>query len=209
MDFSQKFTQLRKKNNLTQESLASKLAVSRKTISNWEHGRNFPDIETLIKISIFFNVSLDSLLKNNIDILKHYQNETAIVKKNRLIVSLSYYLNIMFLVLSYLDILNVFPWKIPFFPVLLLMTVSVLLINFHDWHSNLKHSISIVLLSVIFLFMNTILLIRFNFSHYFKIQNAFSDGQLFGIILNVTLLTISILCILFLHPYPKSVNQQS
>ncbi len=50
---------------MSQEELAEILNVTRQTISNWENAKSYPDIETLVKISEKFNVSLDILLKND------------------------------------------------------------------------------------------------------------------------------------------------
>lgn len=57
---------LRKKHNLTQNDLAEKLKYSDNTVSRWEHAEITPSIETLEKISEFYGVSLESLLKENI-----------------------------------------------------------------------------------------------------------------------------------------------
>ena len=54
---------LRKKNKLTQEDLASCLNISPKTISSWEKGRSEPKIDFLIRLSDYFNVSIDELIK--------------------------------------------------------------------------------------------------------------------------------------------------
>ncbi len=54
---------LRKKNNLSQEELAEKIGVSRQAISKWESGTSLPEIEKLISLSEYFNVSIDYLVK--------------------------------------------------------------------------------------------------------------------------------------------------
>jgi len=51
----------RQKMSLTQMELANKLLVSNKTISNWETGKTLPDIENIILISKYLNISLDDL----------------------------------------------------------------------------------------------------------------------------------------------------
>lgn len=48
---------------LTQEQAAEALEVSRQTISNWENGKSYPDIISVIKMSDLYSVSLDYLLK--------------------------------------------------------------------------------------------------------------------------------------------------
>ncbi len=54
--------QLRNSKNMTQLDLAHKLGVTYQAISNWENGKNTPDLQTLIKISEIFQVSVDELL---------------------------------------------------------------------------------------------------------------------------------------------------
>ena len=63
MLFYEKFKRLRKENNLTQEQLAERLNVSRQAIAKWESGEGIPDIENLKQISIFFNITIDDLVK--------------------------------------------------------------------------------------------------------------------------------------------------
>ena len=55
--------------NLTQEQVAEKIFVSTKSISNWENAKNFPDIESLIRLAKLYNLSLDSLLLEGSDIM--------------------------------------------------------------------------------------------------------------------------------------------
>jgi len=57
---------LRKKNNLTQNELAKKLNYSDNTVSRWEHAEITPSIETLQEIANIYNVSLESLIKENV-----------------------------------------------------------------------------------------------------------------------------------------------
>lgn len=54
---------LRKGKNLSQEELAESLNISRQSISKWESGNTLPDIDKLIQLSEYFNVSLDYLVK--------------------------------------------------------------------------------------------------------------------------------------------------
>ena len=55
--------------NLTQEQVAEKIFVSTKSISNWENDKNFPDIESLVRLAKLYNLSLDSLLLEGSDIM--------------------------------------------------------------------------------------------------------------------------------------------
>jgi len=60
--FSEKFKQLRKDKDLTQEQIADIFHVSPQSVSRWETAANYPDIELLPHIAIFFKVTLDELL---------------------------------------------------------------------------------------------------------------------------------------------------
>jgi transcriptional regulator with XRE-family HTH domain len=55
----------REKNGLTQKELSQQIHVSRQTISNWENGISYPDIESTVIMSSIFNCSLDKLLNRN------------------------------------------------------------------------------------------------------------------------------------------------
>lgn len=64
MNFGDKLYNLRVKADYSQEALAEKLGVSRQAVSKWELGTTLPDMEKLLAISEFFNVSADYLIKN-------------------------------------------------------------------------------------------------------------------------------------------------
>ena len=51
---------------LTQEKLAEKIYVTRQTVSNWENGKNYPDLNSLIMLCDLFNISLDNLVKGDV-----------------------------------------------------------------------------------------------------------------------------------------------
>ena len=65
MELGRRIAEIRKENDLTQEGLAEICSVTRQTISNWENGKSYPDLETLVLISDTFDVSLDALLKGD------------------------------------------------------------------------------------------------------------------------------------------------
>ena len=62
MNIGNTISELRKKNNMTQESLAEKLNVTRQTISKWECNETSPSLEDASKLAKIFNVSLDELV---------------------------------------------------------------------------------------------------------------------------------------------------
>ena len=67
MKLSEKLYLLRKRSGLSQEQLAERLDVSRQAVSKWESGVSVPESEKLVVISSYFNVSVDYLLKDEID----------------------------------------------------------------------------------------------------------------------------------------------
>jgi transcriptional regulator with XRE-family HTH domain len=69
--------------NLSQEELAEKVYVTRQTISNWENNKNYPDIHSLLLLSSLFNISLDQLIKGDIDIMKEEIKESELQKFNQ------------------------------------------------------------------------------------------------------------------------------
>ena len=55
---------------LSQDELADKVYVTRQTISNWENDRNYPDIRSLVLLSSVFGISLDILVKGDVQTMK-------------------------------------------------------------------------------------------------------------------------------------------
>ena len=72
MKIGEQIKKRRQELNMTQEDLAQKLNVARSTISNWEIGRNYPDIQLIL--------SLDTLLREESDIVQEIANDTRIRK---------------------------------------------------------------------------------------------------------------------------------
>ncbi len=68
MLLNEKITIIRKMNNLTQESFAEELGVSRQAVSKWENGTSIPDIQLLIRISDLYNLTLDQLIRDDFDL---------------------------------------------------------------------------------------------------------------------------------------------
>lgn len=62
MEFSTRFKELRLKTGLSQEKTAEKLGYSLTTISMWEQGMRKPDLYGLIKLSDYFNCTIDYLV---------------------------------------------------------------------------------------------------------------------------------------------------
>lgn len=67
MIFADKLTQLRKKAGWSQEELANQIGVSRQAVSKWEGAQSIPDLDKIVKLSTMFGVSVDYLLKDEIE----------------------------------------------------------------------------------------------------------------------------------------------
>lgn len=83
MTIGQKLKQARIEKGYSQEELAEKANVSRQTISNWETGKTYPDIVSVLFLSELYNLSLDSLLKGDGAMLNHLEESTNVVKSNK------------------------------------------------------------------------------------------------------------------------------
>lgn len=80
MNISEEIKNQRLKNNLTQEQLSKILNVSRSTVSSWEVGRNYPDLETIVAISDLFDISLDKLLRGDKKMIEQITDDTKLRK---------------------------------------------------------------------------------------------------------------------------------
>lgn len=70
MELSKQIKRLRKRDSISQETLAETLFVSRQTISNWENEKSYPDVHSLQMLSVFFQVSIDELIKGDFQEIK-------------------------------------------------------------------------------------------------------------------------------------------
>ena len=67
MEFSKQIKKYRLDSKLSQDELAEKVYVTRQTISNWENGKNYPDVKSLLLLSTLFHISLDTLVKGDLE----------------------------------------------------------------------------------------------------------------------------------------------
>lgn len=81
MEIGSKLKSHRMAQKLTQEEVAEKLHVSRTTISSWETGRTFPDIEKLIYLSDLYDLSLDQLIREEPIVMETIIKERKILKR--------------------------------------------------------------------------------------------------------------------------------
>lgn len=88
MILAENLIKLRKLNKLTQVELANKLGFSDKAVSKWENGDTTPDIETIYKLASIYNVSIDSLLKDEPIISESDTKERKKILTNKIIITM-------------------------------------------------------------------------------------------------------------------------
>lgn len=74
MNFSKQLKKYRELKKFSQEELAEKIYVTRQTISKWENEKSYPDIHNLIALSLLFDISLDELIKGDVEKMEQKSN---------------------------------------------------------------------------------------------------------------------------------------
>lgn len=80
MELGAQIKKYRNKLSISQDELAEKVFVSRQSISNWENGKTYPDIKSLLLLSEVFGVSLDQLVKGDIEMMKREIDEQELMR---------------------------------------------------------------------------------------------------------------------------------
>ena len=66
MEVGKRIAEIRKENRMSQEQFGQLFHVTRQTVSNWENAKSYPDLQTLVKISELFEITMDELLKEKV-----------------------------------------------------------------------------------------------------------------------------------------------
>lgn len=98
MNVADRIQNLRKLKGLSQEELADKIGVSRQAVSKWENEQSLPDLEKIILLSEYFNVSTDYLLRG----IDTTQNPSGIKADARIFAAIGTGLNFIGLVIAIL-----------------------------------------------------------------------------------------------------------
>lgn len=83
MELGKQIKMHRQEAHLSQEELANRVYVSRQTISNWENDKSYPDVNSLVLLSEIFQISLDKLIKGDVEVMKDVIQKEEIEKMNR------------------------------------------------------------------------------------------------------------------------------
>lgn len=82
MELGNKIKYYRNEKELSQEALAERVYVSRQTISNWENNKSYPDINSIVLLSEIFEISIDNLIKGDVELMKKEINSEEVKKLN-------------------------------------------------------------------------------------------------------------------------------
>ena len=86
MELGNRIKELRKAQSINQDDLAEKLFVSRQTISNWENDKSYPDIQSVLLLSEIFGVSIDNLLKGDVEKMEEIISEDTEMDMKKMII---------------------------------------------------------------------------------------------------------------------------
>ena len=107
MKIGTKLKQGRADKNLTQEEAAKILNVSRSTVSSWEVNRTYPDLEMLVTLSDLYDISLDSMLREDEKMVQTLTYEMNTGRKRSHWLSTLGALYVPLLIFSLLILLNI------------------------------------------------------------------------------------------------------
>lgn len=102
MKFGERIKEQRIKLEMTQANVAQQLFTTRQTISNWEKGKSYPDLDTLIKISDLYNVPIDSLLREDKDLKNNLDRKITNKKFTPLSIFISFGISFWFILQPYI-----------------------------------------------------------------------------------------------------------
>lgn len=103
MQIGEKIKRIRTTFNLTQEELGQDLHLTRQTISNWEKGKSYPSIQDIVTISDRYHVSLDELLKEDQEMLAHFESVDRQSVRQQYLYALAYCISIVCLAIGLLS----------------------------------------------------------------------------------------------------------
>ena len=79
MKFGGNLKELRKIKNLSQEDLAERVGVSRQSVSKWETGEAYPEMNNILMLCKIFNCKINDLLSNNLEDFESFDEEGDIL----------------------------------------------------------------------------------------------------------------------------------
>lgn len=127
MQIGEKIKRIRTTFNLTQEELGQDLHLTRQTISNWEKGKSYPSIQDIVTISDHYKISLDELLKEDQEMLAHFETVDRQSTRQRYLYALAYCVSLVCLAMGIVSRYYLFPSKVTTTGALLLLLSVIML----------------------------------------------------------------------------------
>ncbi|WP_295503939.1 helix-turn-helix domain-containing protein [uncultured Streptococcus sp.] len=153
MNLSDRIQYLRKARGISQEGLADQLGVSRQAVSKWESEQSMPDLDKIISMSDYFEVTTDYLLKGIEPVVQKEEEQS--IKYRRIASNICYQLSLGFvglgIILSIIlaDFLKI---SVLLTPVLIVQGVGLLVWGTGRNLSEVRPSFQVKLALILFLF---------------------------------------------------------
>ena len=153
MNLSDRIQYLRKARGISQEGLADQLGVSRQAVSKWESEQSMPDLDKIISMSDYFEVTTDYLLKGIEPVVQKEEEQS--IKHRRIASNICYQLSLGFvglgIILSIIlaDFLKI---SVLLTPVLIVQGVGLLVWGTGRNLSEVRPSFQVKLALILFLF---------------------------------------------------------
>lgn len=81
MKFGENLQKLRKEKGISQEQLAEQLGVTRQSVSKWESGNSYPEMDKIVAICNLFHCDMDVLINKDITEEREKKDASSIVKE--------------------------------------------------------------------------------------------------------------------------------
>jgi len=152
MNLSDRIQYLRKARGISQEGLADQLGVSRQAVSKWESEQSMPDLDKIISMSDYFEVTTDYLLKGIEPVVQKEEEQS--IKHRRIASNICYQLSLGFIGLGIIlsiilaDFLKI---SILLTPVLIVQGVGLLVWGTGRNLSEVRPSFQVKLALILFL----------------------------------------------------------
>lgn len=194
---------------MTQRDVADKLHVSRKTVSGWENGRSYPDINMIVLLSDLFDVATDDLIRDD-RMLSYYEDQDRQNKRYSKVVRASYVINILLLIVSYLHTFYIRGFHSSITSFLLIVNICILLTLYGNWSKFKQKWLLGKLVGVLIIGFSINILLNY-FNRVFLMAFSNSDlstalGIIIGKVLIDLFMAVSWVGVIFLNPFVPDGN---
>ena len=81
MKFGENLQKLRKEKGISQEQLAEQLGVTRQSVSKWESGNSYPEMDKIVAMCNLFHCDMDVLINKDITEEREKKDASSVVKE--------------------------------------------------------------------------------------------------------------------------------